>query len=56
MLEILTILTDIALGALAYRLARENKREIEEHELRLGVLETSSAALFDTVKRIKERL
>jgi hypothetical protein len=55
-LEILTILTDIALGALAYKLSKENKQKIEAHEQRLGALEVNSQALFDTVRRLKERL
>lgn len=36
MLEVLTILTDIALGALAYRLARQNQRGLEGLRLELA--------------------
>lgn len=39
MLEILTLLTDIALGALAYRLARKNQRDHKELVARVGKLE-----------------
>lgn len=40
MLEILTVLTDIALGALAYRMARDSKRKCEALDTRLTALET----------------
>lgn len=40
MLEILTLLTDIALGALAYRLARQNRKDIDSLRDRVAKLET----------------
>jgi hypothetical protein len=39
MLEIITIATDIALGSMAYRMARENKSVCEALDTRIKALE-----------------